>query len=127
MKKITIPVLIAVIFAIMALYLVSFQVRETESAFITRFGRPLEDREITRPGLYFKWPAPIERVHRFDSRMRVLDVPPTETTTREQISIIVTTYVVWRVAEPLKFLNAVARSPTPTTPFGIGSTTPRTA
>jgi len=107
MKKIAVPVLIAVIFAIMALYLVSFQVRETESAFITRFGKPLEDREITRPGLYFKWPAPIERVHRFDSRMRVLDVPPTETTTREQISIIVTTYVVWRVAEPLKFLNAV--------------------
>jgi len=107
MKKIAIPVLIAVIFAIMALYLVSFQVRETESAFITRFGKPLEDREITKPGLYFKWPTPIERVHRFDSRMRVLDVPPAETTTRGAVPIIVTTYVVWRVAEPLKFLNAV--------------------
>lgn len=107
MKKIAIPLLIAVIFAIMALYLVSFQVRETESAFITRFGKPLEDREITRPGLYFKWPTPIERVHRFDSRMRVLDAPPSETTTRGAVPIIVSTYVVWRVAEPLKFLNAI--------------------
>lgn len=107
MKKIAIPLLIAVIFATMALYLVSFQVRETESAFITRFGKPLEDREITRPGLYFKWPTPIERVHRFDSRMRVLDAPPAETTTKGAVPIIVNTYVVWRIAEPLKFLNAV--------------------
>jgi membrane protease subunit HflC len=107
MKKIAIPILIAVIFAVMALYLVSFQVRETESAFITRFGKPLENREITKPGLYFKWPTPIERVHRFDSRMRVLDAPPAETTTKGAVPIIVTTYVVWRVAEPLKFLNAV--------------------
>ncbi len=107
MKKLAIPLLIAVIFGIMALYLVSFQVRETESAFITRFGKPLEDREITKPGLYFKWPTPIERVHRFDSRMRVLDAPPAETTTRGAVPIIVNSYIVWRVAEPLKFLNAV--------------------
>jgi membrane protease subunit HflC len=107
MKKIAIPLLIAVIFGTMALYLISFQVRETEAAFITRFGRPLDDREITRPGLYFKWPTPIERVHRFDARMRVLDAPPAETTTRGAVPIIVSTYVVWRVAEPLKFLNAV--------------------
>ncbi len=107
MKKIAIPVLIAVIFGTMALYLVSFQVRETEAAFITRFGRPLDDREITRPGLYFKWPTPIERVHRFDARMRVLDAPPAETTTRGAVPLIVTSYVVWRVAEPLKFLNAL--------------------
>lgn len=107
MKKIAIPILIAIIFGTMALYLVSFQVRETEAAFITRFGRPLEDREITRPGLYFKWPTPIERVHRFDARMRVLDAPPAETTTRGAVPVIVTSYVVWRVAEPLKFLNAL--------------------
>ncbi len=107
MKKIAIPLILAVIFGILALYLVSFQVRETESAFITRFGKPLENREITKPGLYFKWPTPIERVHKFDSRMRVLDAPPAETTTRGAVSIIVSTYVVWRVAEPLKFLNAL--------------------
>lgn len=106
-KKIAIPTLIAVIFSVLVLYLVLFQVRETESAFITRFGKPLEDREITKPGLYLKWPTPIERVHRFDARMRVLDAPPTETTTRGAVPIIVTSYVVWRVAEPLKFLNAV--------------------
>jgi len=106
MKNIAIPILIAVIAVVMVVYLVTFQVRETESGFVTRFGKPV--REVTKPGLYFKWPTPIEQVHKFDSRMRVLEAAQlAETTTRGNIPIIVNTYIVWRVAEPLKFLNAV--------------------
>ncbi len=106
MKNIAIPILIAVISLVMIVYLVTFQVRETESGFVTRFGKPV--REVTKPGLYFKWPTPIEQVHKFDSRMRVLEAAQlAETTTRGNIPIIVNTYIVWRVAEPLKFLNAV--------------------
>jgi membrane protease subunit HflC len=105
MKNIAIPILIAVIFLVMVVYLVTFQVRETESAFVTRFGKPV--REITAPGLYAKWPTPIEQVHKFDARMRVLEAELGETTTSGTVPIIVNTYVVWRVAEPLKFLNAV--------------------
>lgn len=106
MKNIAIPILIAVISLVMIVYLVTFQVRETESGFVTRFGKPV--REVTKPGLYLKWPTPIEQVHKFDSRMRVLEAAQlAETTTRGNVPIIVNTYVVWRVAEPLKFLNAV--------------------
>lgn len=105
MKNITIPILIAVIFLVMVVYLVTFQVRATESAFVTRFGKPV--REVNEPGLYAKWPTPIEQVHKFDSRMRVLEAELGETTTSGTVPIIVNTYVVWRVAEPLKFLNAV--------------------
>ena len=105
MKNIAIPVLVAIIFLVMVVYLVTFQVRETESAFVTRFGKPV--REVTKPGLYRKWPTPIEQVHKFDSRMRVLEAELGETTTSGTVPIIVNTYIVWRVAEPLKFLNAV--------------------
>jgi modulator of FtsH protease HflC len=104
MKNLAIPILVAVIFAVMLLYLVSFQVRETESVYITRFDKPV--REITAPGLGWKWPAPIEKVNRFDSRLRVLEAEPGETTTRGNVPIIVHTYIAWRVAQPLKFLNA---------------------
>jgi len=105
MKNIAIPILVAAIFLVMVVYLVTFQVRETESAFVTRFGKPV--REVTKPGLYAKWPTPIEQVHKFDSRMRVLEAELGETTTSGTVPIIVNTYVVWRVAQPLKFLNAV--------------------
>jgi len=105
MKNIAITIFIVLIIAILGLYLVSFQVREIESALVTTFGKPT--REITEPGWYFKWPAPIQRVYPFDSRMRVFEGDLGETTTKGAVPIIVNTYVVWKIAEPLKFFNAV--------------------
>lgn len=106
MKSIAIPLLVIIIFAVMALYLVTYQVRETESVFVTRFGEPV--REQLEPGLGWKWPTPVEQVHRFDSRLRVLEANRlSETPTRGNIPLIVNTYAVWRIAEPLKFWQAV--------------------
>ncbi len=105
MKNIAITIFIALIAVVMGLYLIAFQVRETESALVMRFDKPV--REITEPGLYIKWPALIERVHTFDSRMQVFEADLVETTAGGAVPIIVNTYVVWRIAEPLKFLNAV--------------------
>ncbi len=105
MKNIVITIFIALVVLIMGLYLIAFQVRETESALVTRFGKPV--RTITEPKLCFKFPAPIERVHRFDSRMQVFEADLGETTTKGAVPIIVNTYVVWRIFEPLRFLNSV--------------------
>ncbi len=107
MKNITITILIVLIIVIMGLYFASFQVRETESVLVTTFGNP--KRVITDPGWYFKWPVPIQQVYKFDSRMRVVEANIGETTTKEAVPIIVNTYVVWRVAEPLQFFNANER------------------
>ncbi len=105
MKNIAITIFILFIVAIMLLYFVSFQVREIESALVTTFGKPT--RPITEPGWYFKWPAPIEQVYKFDSRMRVFEADLGETTAKGAVPIIVNTYVVWKIAEPLVFFNAV--------------------
>lgn len=108
MKNITITIFIILVVVILGLYFASFQVRETESALVTRFGEPI--RVITdEPGLKFKWPRPIERLYKFDSRMRVYEANLGETTTKEAVPIIVNTYVVWRIAEPLQFFNANER------------------
>ncbi len=104
MKNLTITIFIVLIVAIMGLYLVTFQVRETESALITQFGEPI--RVVTEPGLNYKWPRPIQRVYKFDSRMRVLEANLGETTTKGAVPIIVNTYVVWKIADPLQFFNA---------------------
>ncbi len=105
MKNIAITILIALLIAVMALYLVSFQVREIESAMVTTFGKPTQ--QITEPGWYFKWPTPIQRVYKFDSRMRLFEAVVGETTTKTAIPIIVNTYVVWKIQKPLDFFNAV--------------------
>lgn len=105
MKNIAVVILILLLVAVLILLLISFQVRETEFALVTTFDKP--SREITEPGLYFRWPFPIQKVQKFDSRMRVLEVEVSETTTKGAIPIIVNTYVVWRIAKPLAFFNAI--------------------
>ncbi len=107
MKNIAITIFIALLVAVLALFLVTFQVRETQSALIVTFGEATSEDQIKEPGWYFRWPFPIQRIHKFDSRMRVLEVEITETPTKGDVPIIVNTYVVWRIAEPLKFFKAV--------------------
>jgi len=105
MKNIAVTIFIVLIIAVMGLYLFSFQVREIESALVTTFGKPT--RSLTEPGWYFKWPAPVQRVHKFDSRMRVFEADLAETPTKGAVPIIVNTYVVWKIARPLEFFNSV--------------------
>ena len=105
MKSLVITIFVVLIIAILSLYLFSFQVREIEAALVTTFGKPT--RQIAEPGWYFKWPVPIQRIYKFDSRMRVFEADLGETTTKGAIPVIVNTYIVWKITEPLKFFNAV--------------------
>jgi len=105
MKNIAIAIFVALIVITLGLYLISFQVRETESCLVTTFGKPT--RPLTTPGWYFKWPFPIQQVHSFDSRMRAFEVEMEETRTAGGEPIIVNTYVVWKISGPLEFFNAI--------------------
>jgi modulator of FtsH protease HflC len=105
MKNITITIFIVLLFVVLVMVFTMFQVRETESALVMTFGKAR--RPITEPGLHFKWPPPIESVQKFDSRARGLVAEPGETPTKCAVPIIVNTFVVWRIAEPLNFFKSV--------------------
>jgi membrane protease subunit HflC len=105
MKNIAITILVSLVVLTLVLEGITFQVRESESVLVTTFGKPT--RQIMEPGLYFKLPPPINNVYRFDSRLRVFNTDFSETSTREGTSILVDTYITWRIADPCKFLNSV--------------------
>jgi len=105
MKNLGIPILVGILVLLMGLMLVTFQVRETELAFVTRFRS--HDRTLDSPGLYFKWPTPIEKEHKYDKRMRVFEADMGETTTKGAVPIILKTYLVWRIANPQEFYKSV--------------------
>ncbi|MFA5422547.1 MAG: protease modulator HflC [Phycisphaerae bacterium] len=105
MKNLAITILVILIVVIALLLAICFQVRDTEAALVTRLGKP--SRTITDPGLHIRWPAPIERLHKFDTRMRVYEAALAETTTKGAIPIILHTFVIWQVEDPLRFYNAV--------------------
>jgi membrane protease subunit HflC len=105
MKNISVIILVVVIALVLGMYLFSFQVSETEIAVVTTFGKAVEKK--IEPGLHPKYPAPIQKVHKFDSRVRLYETKLEETTTRGGVPITVSNYVLWRIDDPLKFLETV--------------------
>jgi membrane protease subunit HflC len=71
-----------------------------------RFGDP--QAVIKEPGLKFKWPAPIELVRHYDTRLRVLDTPETEIKTSDGQNVIVGCFAIWRIEDPLEFYKRVS-------------------
>lgn len=98
----TVGLLVAVL---LVLFQVLFTVEEGESAVVTTFGKP--ERAIEEPGLYLRWPWPIQKVYRFDSRVHVLEGTFEETLTKDGKNILIAVYAGWRITEPIKFLERV--------------------
>ncbi|UCF67472.1 MAG: protease modulator HflC [Acidobacteriota bacterium] len=79
---------------------------ETEQAIITQFGEPVAGGAITDPGLHVKVPV-IQKVNRFDKRWIAWDGDVNQVPTKDKKYIWVDTYARWRIADPLKFFQAV--------------------
>jgi membrane protease subunit HflC len=90
-----------------ALLLVSavYTVSETEQVILTQFGRPVGG-VVTAPGLHLKVPF-VQTVHRFDKRWLEFDGDANEIPTKDKKYIWVETYARWRIADPLRFYQAV--------------------
>ena len=93
----------AVLIVIFALLLFVFQVRQSETAVVTTFGKPV--RNITEPGAYFKWPWPIQKVYLFDDRIQNFEDTFSETLTADQNNLITSVYVGWQISDASAFLN----------------------
>ena len=83
-----------------------YPLRVTEMAVVTTLGKP---SVVRRPGLHARLPWPAQRVTKLDKRGRLLVTAARGTTTRDNISVIVKTFAVWRISEEhaLAFFNGV--------------------
>lgn len=106
MKTLPKLTLVTMIIILLGFKLCSYQVRETESALITRFGKPIAEK--VEPGLYFKLPTPFDVVHKFDSRLQVFEGQQEETTTKGGEPVIITPYMVWKISQPQFFFERVS-------------------
>lgn len=103
MRTFSIIIIAAVIVGGFALYMSSFTVRFTEAAVVTTFGQAGAEDVITEPGLRFKWPAPIQSVTVYDTRVRFLQSRSETQPTADDRQIIVESFLTWRVKDPLLF------------------------
>ena len=100
---ITIPV---IVIAIVILYLLNAIkiLREYERGVIFRLGRVLA--KAKGPGLIFVFP-PIDRMVRVSLRIVVMDIPPQDVITKDNVSVKVNAVVYFRVMEPRKAILEV--------------------
>jgi modulator of FtsH protease HflC len=100
----TIGILLVLIFGAM---FCSFQVRQNQIALVTTFGKPTRsinvDSDKPEPGLYFKWPWPIQDKLIFDKRIQNFETKFEESPTKDSYMILSSVYAGWTISDPALF------------------------
>ena len=81
------------------------QVKESEIVVITQFGKPV--REITESGLALKLPDPIQTATSLEKRLQALDSNMTEYLTQDKKNLVVSSFIIWKIADATRFLRTV--------------------
>ena len=94
-----------IVAAIIGFFGFVFKVNEGEYAVVTRFGAVRS--EVTQAGMYLRLPWPFEDVQIQDARKRYLDSGYLETLTHDKKNVIMQTYTIWSIADPLRYYTSV--------------------
>ncbi|MBU1225882.1 MAG: SPFH/Band 7/PHB domain protein [Actinobacteria bacterium] len=101
-----IAILVIIVVAVVFLTVASALkiVSQYEKGLIERFGKY---RKTVDPGLRWIWPF-IERIKRVDMREQVVDVPPQEVITKDNVVVTVDAVVYYQATDPVKLKYNVA-------------------
>jgi membrane protease subunit HflC len=80
-----------------------YQVRYDQVAIRTLFDKADADSVEERPGLKWRLPWPVHEVTHYSKRLQLLEDRLEELQTADGKSVIVRTYMTWRIADPLAF------------------------
>lgn len=93
-----------IVAAIIGFFGFVFKVNEGQCAVVTRFGAARA--EITQAGMYFRLPWPFENVSLYDARKQYMDSGYLETLTHDKKNVIMQTYAIWSISDPLKYYTS---------------------
>ncbi len=80
-------------------------VDERSHAVITQFGRPVS--VLSDAGFYLKLPVPFQRASLLDKRILITNTRETELLTADKKNVLVSTYISWKIADPVRYLAAL--------------------
>ena len=105
MKRNPVTLIVGVLLIlIFASLLFTFQVRTTEVVVVTTFGKAGTKPE-TEPGLKWRWPWPIQQLHRFDKRVHNFESPFEQTLTSDGFTLLISVYAGWTISDPVIYLE----------------------
>ena len=92
-----------VLVGVMLSHMFLYQVRYDQVAVRTTFDKADDSSVQDTPGLKWRWPWPINKVTLYPRRLQLLEDKIEELQTADGKSVIVRTYLTWRIVDPLKF------------------------
>jgi modulator of FtsH protease HflC len=109
MKKNLLTIIISAVLAVIfVLLLFTFQVRTSEVAVVTTFGRTTSEISEPRAFPFFKWPWPIQKVYKLDKRIQNFEDKFTETLTADNNNLLTMVYVGWKITDAKTFFPRFA-------------------
>jgi len=108
MNRFALPVIGLVAAGLWLLQASLFTVEQTERVLVVQFGEVV--RPIDEPGLYMKVPL-IQSVISFDNRLLSVELPGEEVILGDQRRLIVDSFTVFRISNPLRFYQAIGPVP----------------
>ena len=78
---------------------------ETQQGVLTHFGKIAPPAR--QPGFHLKWPRPISRIYKVDRRIHAMTGLVQELITEDQKSVHVDGYLLWRVRDPILYVEAI--------------------
>jgi membrane protease subunit HflC len=105
MNKWSIHIVIGIVVVLLFLLLCSTVIYQGRTAVLMCFGKPV--KVITEPGIYLRFPYPIHRVEKIDSRLSLLEPRPSEFLTSDKKNLILENSVCYRIVDPIKYMRTV--------------------
>ena len=105
-KNTAIPIIIAVLLIVFIYLVVSatYIVHQNEYVTVRRFGKIVSI--VSEPGLHIKTPF-IEDTQSISGKIVLYDIPASDVITKDKKSMITDTYVLWKVSDPLKYVQTL--------------------
>ncbi len=105
------PVVGSVVVVVLVLTMVTFTVPFNETALVTTFGKAdhddLKNAGGDDAGLFWRFPWPIQKIYRFDRRLRVLPDRLEQQETADRQVVVIQAYLTWRIVDGLEFFRSL--------------------
>ena len=101
-------IIIAIVAVVAVITSAGYVVHQNEYVTVRRFGKIIAIAQ--EPGLHFKTPF-VDDTQSISAKIVLYDIPASDVITKDKKSMITDTYVLWKVSEPLKYvqtLNAIS-------------------
>lgn len=101
--KIIIPCVLVII-ALLFVFSMTYVIGEADYGIVRQFGKVVDIQ--SEPGIHFKKPF-IEDVSYMPKNNRFYDVTPSDVLTSDKKALVIDSYIIWKITDPLKFVQSV--------------------